>query len=269
MPKVDPVVLEAVLARALAGDRGPLESFLKAHSNLPGPRGNLEMAWQFADAAAALARGEAAGGAWQVVCGLAEVGPEEAPTGDPGEFLAFCGALAAAGFMVDPARRAAVWEAIRRAAEDERWRLREAAAQAIQGALPVDPPGALAVLEEWAAGGSRLLCRAVAAGLADPPLLRDAALAASALRLHEAILARFRDAGDRKDEGFKVLRQGLGYSLSVVVAAAPEAGFALLRRLAATPDRDLAWVLRSNLGKGRLTRDHPREVAAVLALLAG
>jgi hypothetical protein len=86
--------------------------------------------------------------------------------------------------------------------------------------------------------------------------------------LHESILARFTSAGDRKDGGYKVLRQGLGYTLSVVVAAAPGPGFALLRRLAAIPDRDLGWVLRSNLGKGRLARDHPSEVEAILTLLA-
>lgn len=66
-----------------------------------------------------------------------------------------------------------------------------------------------------------------------------------------------------------MLRQGLGFSLSVVVAASPQEGFGLLRRLAAVPDRDLAWVLRSNLGKGRLARGYAREVEAVRSLLGG
>ena len=268
MPKVDPALLGAALAPALTGDLGPLADFLRAHSNLPGPRGNLELAGQLADTMAALARGGSREAAWRVASRLAAVGPQEAPTGDPGEFVAFCGTLAAAGFMGEPALRAAVWEIIRGAAEDERWRLREAAAQAIPRALPADPEG-WAVLEDWAAGGSWLLGRAAAAGLADPPLLRDEALAAAALRLHEGLLARFTSAGDRKDGGYKVLRQGLGYTLSVVVAAAPVPGFALLRRLAAIPDPDLGWVLRSNLSKGRLARGHPREVEAIRALLTG
>jgi hypothetical protein len=99
--------------------------------------------------------------------------------------------------------------------------------------------------------------------------LGDPAWAAAARRLHEVILSRLIAAPDRRDTGFRVLRQGLGFSLSVVVAAAPEEGFALLRRLAAIHDRDLAWVLRSNLGKGRLTRDHPGEVEAVRYLAGG
>jgi len=213
--------------------------------------------------------GTGAASAWRVASLLAAVGPDEAPTGDPGEFLAFCGTLAAAGFADDPSRETAVWEVIRGAAEDERWRLREAAAQAIQRAAPADPEGARAKLEEWAAGGSWLLCRAVAAGTADPPLLRDPAWAAAALRLHEVILARLAAAGERRDAEYRVLRQGLGFSLSVVVAASPQEGFGLLRRLAAVPDRDLAWVLRSNLGKGRLARGYAREVEAVRSLLGG
>lgn len=269
MPRVDPAVLEGLLAAALVGGEGALVGFLREHSNLPGPRGNLELAWQFADAVMARATRPEAGATWRMVASLAAVGPEEAPTGDPGEFLAFCGTLGAAGFAGDRSRRPGVWEAIRRAAEDERWRLREAAAQAIQRAVLADPEGARARLQEWAADGSWLLCRAVAAGVADPPLLRDPLWAEAALKLHELILERLSTAGDRHDGGFRVLRQGLGFSLSVVVAAAPQEGFALLRRLAVVPDRDLAWVLRSNLGKGRLARGHAREVDAVRSLLGG
>ncbi len=269
MPKTDFPELGERLQAALAGDPGPLRSFLREHSHLPGPRGNLELAGQIADMVAALAEGVTGPGVWQVVTGLAGIGPTEAPTGDPGEFLAFCGVLGAAGFAGDPSRRPDVWRTVRVAAEDPRWRLREAAAQAIQRALPLDRRGTLAVLGEWAAEGGWLLLRAVAAGVADPPLLADPDAAGVALRLHEVLLDRFGAAADRRDPDFRVLRQGLGYSLSVVVAAAPKPGFALLRRLAAVGDRDLAWVLRSNLGKSRLARRYPEDVETVRRLLAG
>jgi len=268
MPRVTDRQLTEHLDTAVAGESGPLRSFLREHSNLPGPRGNLGLAWQFADLVAGRTVGNRAVATWEVVTGLAAVGPDEAPTGDPGEFLAFCGTLAAAGFAADPVRRRGVWQTVRSAAEDPRWRLREAAAQAIQRALPLDRPGALTVLGEWATGGGWLLLRAVAAGMADSPLLADPGLAASALRLHEEVCSRFAAAADRRDPDFRVLRQGLGFTLSVVVAAAPEPGFALLRRLAVVGDRDLAWVLRSNLGKSRLARRHPEEVGGIGRLLA-
>jgi hypothetical protein len=268
LPKVEPKELDAALAAALAGDEAPLRRLLAHNSNLPGPRGNLELAWQFADAVAARAGGPSAEGAWRVSASLASVSPEEGPTNDPEEFLAFCGTVAAAGFAAAPRRRPEVWAVIRAAAEDPRWRLREGAAQAIQRALPLDP-GGLSVLGEWADEGSWLMCRAVVAGLADPPLLEDGSLAAEALALHQTVLARLAAAPDRRDPDFRVLRQGLGYTLSVVVAALPDEGFALLERFAASRDGDLAWVLRSNLGKGRLARPYPERVAAVHALLGG
>jgi hypothetical protein len=268
VPRAEAGELRRLLEGALAGETGPLWSFLREHSHLPGPRGNLELAGQFADLVAHLARGSRAAPAWQVAVGLAGVGPEDAPTDHPGEFLAFCGTLAAAGFADDRERRPRVWATVRRAAEDPRWRLREAAAQAIQRALLLDPAGGQAVLERWAAEGGWLLLRAVAAGVADPPLLSAPGFAVSALRLHEAVLSRFLGALDRRDPGFRVLRQGLGFSLSVVVAACPEQGFALLRRLAAGSNPDLAWVLRSNLAKARLARAHPSEVEAVRRLLS-
>jgi hypothetical protein len=269
MPRVDPDELSVHVHYALAGEPGPLRSFLGEHSNLPGARGNLEVAGRFADLVARLATGGNAAAAWEVVTGLAAVGPNEGPTGDPGEFLAFCGTVAVGEFAPDPARHRGVWRVVGRAAEDPRWRLREAAAQAIQRALPLDPAGTLAILEEWASGGDWMLCRAVVAGMADPPLLATSALAAAALRLHEIVLGRLVGADDRRNPGFRVLRQGLGYSLSVAVAALPGPGFALMRRLAALSDRDLAWVLRSNLGKARLARAHAADVAEIRRLLGG
>lgn len=251
------------------GEAGRLRDFLREHSGLPGPRGNLELAGQFADLLTSLAGGPHPAAAWKVAAGLASVGPEEAPTDDPGEFLAFCGTLASTGFIGDPARWADVWLTIRRAGEDPRWRLREAAAQSIQRAVPLDGARWREVLEEWAARGGWMLMRAVVAGVADPPLLADREFAAEALRLHELVVDRFIVAVDRRTPGGRVLRQGLGFSLSVVVAALPEEGLSLLRRLVVPADPDLMWILRSNLAKARLIRCCPAEVEALRRLLPG
>ena len=86
-------------------------------------------------------------------------------------------------------------------------------------------------------------------------------------RLHEAILAGLPALADRRSDAFRALRQGLGYSLSVVVAATPEAGFALMRCLAASNDRDVRWIVVENLKKGRIAKPYPAEVAAVRAVL--
>ena len=110
--------------------------------------------------------------------------------------------------------------------------------------------------------------RAVAAGVAEPPLLIDQRAALGALDLHKRIIDRVLASGDRTSESFRTLRKGLGYSFSVVVGACPEDGFVYLEELAATSDMDVRWIVRENLKKKRLAGRFPREVERVLALMA-
>jgi hypothetical protein len=262
-----------------ADDAAGLETFLLDCSGLPGPRGNLELAHALADRLAAepaRARVRARLEAWR---GLSA---GQAPTGDPREYLAFCGTLALSADWADSHARAGIEGRIREAAGDARWRMREAAAMALQRIGEREPQALLAMLggsrlgretrggNGWIEGGSHLELRAVIAALAHPPLLEQPAFARRALELAEGVLRRFASAAPaaRREEGFRVLRQGLGYALSVLVAAAPEEGFALLERWAAVRDPDVAWVLRENLKKKRLAR-HTEGVSRLSARLGG
>jgi hypothetical protein len=75
------------------------------------------------------------------------------------------------------------------------------------------------------------------------------------------------DANSRKQEPFKVLRQGMGYALSVFVARRPGEGFLLMRKSAAVRDADIAWIVRENLKKKRLTGPFPKDVEQVAMIL--
>lgn len=112
-----------------------------------------------------------------------------------------------------------------------------------------------------------LAMRAVAAGVAEPAVLKDSENAQKALELHKTIFHHIVEAKDRKSEEFKTVRKGLGYSLSVVVAAMPEQGFRYMRQLADSHDRDILWVLNENLKKTRLVKNFPDEVASLKHLL--
>jgi len=265
------------LSRLLAADEaGALEACLRTNSGLPGPRGNLELAHALADELDRPAPGPAVGAALQAWRALAAA---EAPTGDPREFLSFCGALAwssdwarATGASARGGRsRATIAAGLRRASGDERWRMREAAAMALQRIGEAEPEALRALLEPWTRG-SWLELRAVAAALAHPPLLADASFARWALGLADAVLRRVAAAtpAARRQEDFRVLRQGLGYALSVLAAAAPREGFALLERWAgaARSDADLLWILRVNLKKKRLAV-HSGRVSRLAAGLGG
>lgn len=224
------------------------EPYLLAHSNLPGPRGNLELA----QAAADLMSRERA-------LRLLEWTPERAPVGGREEFLAFCGAVALGRLVAEGEED--LLPRLRELASDPRWRLREAVAVALQRLGAADFRRLLAEARRWARG-SFLEMRAAAAALCEPALLRREADARAVLRLLDGITRALARAEDRKSEEFRVLRQGLAYCWSVAVAAAPAEGRAALERWLVSDDPDVRWVMAENLAKKRMLAAGSAWVAA-------
>jgi hypothetical protein len=248
------------------------EPYLLAHSNLPGPRGNLELAQAVADVGS-----EAQLSQW------ASLGPDVAPENTPECFLAFCGVV---GLGVSLARRggfasinapttvdeepaihgrpAAAQEnpplrTLRPLAADPRWRIREAVAMALQRWGDADMPALLAEMADWARGNPWEQ-RAAAAALCEPRLLKQPEHSAAVLRILDEITASIPPAlaGLRPSQGereaFKTLRQGLAYCWSVAVVALPDAGKPLMEKWLANSDPDIRWIMRENLKKNRLAK---------------
>jgi hypothetical protein len=244
---------------------------LEKHSGLPGPRANLELASSFA---AAVARMSITDWQWSFLVDAGSATPERAPKGTVKEYVPFCAILAIGALygngLPRPRRRAAL-ALFAAAAEDPRWRIREASAMALQQVGESDAAALREIVTGWLPGASFLLMRAIAAGLAHPPLLKDPEFASFGLETARQIISSFSrtDARARGEESYRVLRQGLGYALSVFVAAAPGPGFALLRKSAAVRDPDLAWVVRENLKKKRISGSFPKECAEVALISAG
>jgi hypothetical protein len=80
-------MLEAEVSRNAA-------SFLLENCNLRGRRGNLELAWAIGDAFETPGVG---GSRWEQVASWPSRSADDAPTGEPGEFLPFCALQAAGG----------------------------------------------------------------------------------------------------------------------------------------------------------------------------
>jgi hypothetical protein len=187
---------------------------------------------------------------------------------DPKEILPFCGAVAIGAIGSTRAeffRKA--FPLLKRLATDSRWRTREGVAMGLQRLIAGKGQSALKELDGWIGKNEWLIMRAVAAGVAEPALLRDEQIAKGALALHEKIFSQILAAEDRKTDEFKTLRQALGYSLSVVICAIPKEGFEYMQQIAASRDLDVLWVIRENLKKNRLVRNFPAEVAAAKKLL--
>ena len=216
------------------------DDFLRRESGLPGPRGNLELA-------AAVARA----GAEAQFQRYAALDAGTAPTNTPGEFLAFCGVLGL-GRLVAEGQHEHLAD-VRIAASDPRWRLREAAAMALQTLGDANMGALLAVAKDWSRG-NWLEQRAVAAGLCEPRLLREPAAVRQVLNILDRITGNLAASSDRRSEGYRTLRQGLAYCWSVAVAALPEAGKPAMEKWLDYDDHDVRWVMRENLKKSRLVR---------------
>jgi hypothetical protein len=256
----------------LLGSRGRLDDLrelLQENSGLPGPRANLELAYSFAAAVSAMRLEE---WQWDFVVQMAHTTASKAPTNSPKEYLPVCalmalGALSGTG-LPRPRRRQALGT-LKEAASDSRWRVREAVAMGFQLMGESNSQMLQEIVTEWLPQASLLEQRAIVAGLAHPPLLKDPSFAAFCMETSRTILASLSrvDEKGRKEDEFRVLKQALGYALSVFAHFDPAAGFPLLRKIAAVQDRDMAWIVRENLKKKRLADSFPQEVNQVALIL--
>lgn len=251
----------------ITGVDGKIIEYLTSNSNLPGPRANLELAEMFAEIVEEYCAKdcERLRDLCQKLIGFKS---DIAPVNDPKEFLPFCGAVGIGSIgSVSKDFFQKSLPILRESANDPRWRMREAVAKGIQELISKQSQGILRELETWIIKEDWLVMRAVAAGAAEPTLLRDKHTARSALNLHIKIFRAILDSDERKSEDFKILKKGLGYTLSVVICAIPEEGFEYLYQLVDSRDKDVMGIIKENLKKNRLIKNFPDEVTSLKKLL--
>jgi hypothetical protein len=221
-------------------------AYLLEHSNLPGPRANLELMQAFVEM-----------GSERDFIPLLDHTPETAPKDSPLEFLAFCGSVGLGELVANGMNE--YLPDLRRQASDPRWRIREAVTMGLQIIGKHDCPLLETICREWA-GSNLLEMRAVAAGICEPSLLADPHHAEFAIELLEGITQHFSVVEDRKTDDFRILCSGLSYCWSVAIAALPEKGKPVFERLARSRDRDILRVVKENLKKKRLLSMDPEWV---------
>jgi len=207
------------------------EPYLKKHSGLPGRRANLELVKAVGDEADA-------DRLWRL-------------SASSDEYLALCGTAGLGRVALMEPDTVMTW--LRELAADSRWRVREGVAMALQRMGGESMPHLLAEMRTWAGDGP-FVQRAAAAGLCEPALLKKREDAVHVLELLDHITTSLTAAGDRKNEGFRVLRQALGYCWSVAAAAAPENGRAYFEKWLGSTDKDVVWIMRTNLAKARVAK---------------
>lgn len=214
------------------------EGYLKKNSGLPGPRANLELV-------------EAVG---------EEADPERLwrLSASSDEFLALCGTAGLGHIAIADPVPVMSW--LRELAADPRWRVREGVAMALQHLGRHSMPRLLAEMEKWSTEDPYVQ-RAAIAGLCEPGLMKEPEHVVRVLRILDRTTKSLAATSARRDEGFRVLRQALGYCWSVAASAMPQAGRPLMEKWLRSPDRDVAWVMQSNLAKARMAALGPSWVS--------
>jgi hypothetical protein len=261
--------LSPLVDRALAGNRRPLEFYLREQSHLPGPRANLELVNDLSHLLAVLAPVQS-DNVHMLLNHLVHNHYKAIESNTPDEFVMLCGVVAFGACAAKrPEWRGETVEFLDRCAASSSWRVREGVAIAFQRLLCTAPREILDHLTTLAYTGDYLQQRAAIAAIAEPGLLNTPDMVSEALNIQRMVLEHLHraPAADRKRENFRALRKALGYTLSVVTAATPEDGFALMRMCAGWGDADVVWVLRENLKKKRLAKyvEHVEELARLLA----
>jgi hypothetical protein len=213
------------------------DAYLLEKSGLPGPRGNLELA------AAVAELGDEARFMHLIGRDL-HLGAESA-----NEYLPFCGVAGLGSLLAK--KQPHVLPLLRQYANDTRWRLREAAAIALQRWGKADMDALLDEMDTWCRG-TLLEQRAAAAALCEPVLLHHPPQVKRVLGLLDIITASLTTVTNRRSDDYRVVRKGLAYCWSVAAAALPEEGKAAMEKWMVNPDGDVRWMMKENLKKNRL-----------------
>lgn len=209
---------------------GDWPAYLSERSGLPGPRANLTLV--------------------DVVARMADEATVDELERDGREYSLLCAAAARGYRADDPANEMRA----RALAADERWRVREGVARGLQLLGDALPDALASIVGRWADDANPLVRRAAVAAICEPRLLRAPESAALALDICQRSTRYLKalPGGERSRPDVRALRQTLGYGWSVAVAADPAPGLIAFRALATT-DPDVAWVVKENLRKKRLS----------------
>jgi hypothetical protein len=260
--------LQSLIERALAGQPRFLEFYLRDQSRLPGVRANLELAQDFSHLLSFLA--PAFYRETRTLLSHLVRDEEKVVSNSPGEFVFMCGVLASGACVAEiPEWREEVFSQLTQYARSLSPRVREVTALALQKLLVAAPDETFPMLMDLLDQGDCLQLRACVTAISEPALLHSIEFIEVALVMQRVAIESLHalPPTERKRADVRILRQALGYTLSVVTAARPNDGFALMCEIATWNDPDINWILRENLKKRRLAkfREYTEKVIDLMA----
>ena len=151
---------------------------------------------------------------------------------EPDEYLRFCGTQGLGRLILDHPVDESLLALVLERAGDDSWRVREAAARALQIVGTEDLPRLRSIVAQWVGHPDPYVRRAAIAAICEPRLLKDDETRGAALAACEVATASITKLpqAERKDPAMRNLRQALGYCWSVAIAASPRGRLGVVRR---------------------------------------
>ncbi len=232
--------------KLIIDDSEKLEKFVIENSNLPGPRANLELAFALSDVYENFG----------VLERWARIDVNQASVNDPKSFLPFCSAVCL-GRLYAKTKDEKIVHALKKVANDDRWRIREAAAFGFQKIGEDNFQELKKIFSEWIVKSNNREKRAIIVALAHPKIL-DRNTSFYCFKILEEIFKNM-----ERDDDFKILKKGLEFTISVYTAANPEEGFSFMEKWIGK-DEAIDLIIKSNLKKNRLLKKHPEKTEELL-----
>lgn len=233
--------------KLVAYDQQKLEQFILENSNLPGPRGNIELAFALAEIYDDI----------DVLLDWLKITEDEADTNSPKAFLPFCTAVCL-GKIYTKKKNKKIITVLKKSANDGRWRMREAVAFGFQIIGENNFDELKNIFSGWIKKSNNLEKRAILVSLAHPKFLNEEN-AEFCFEIAGTVLKEM----DRENN-FDVLRKGLEFTISVFAAANTKLGFAFIKRWIGE-DKVIDKIMKENLKKNRLAKKNPAEVEKLLS----
>ena len=232
--------------KTIINDADKLERFIIENSNLPGPRGNLELAYAFAEIYENM----------DILSKWLKITEDQADVNNPRSFLAFCSAVSLGKIYTKNNDRMII-ETLKVLANDGRWRMREAVAFGFQIIGEYDFSLLKIIFSEWIKKSNNTGKRAILVSLAHPKFL-DKEKAEFCFDILDKVL------NDMDiNSNFEILKKGLGFTISVFAASNPELGFSLIKKWIGK-NKIIDRIMKENLKKNRLIKKYPEEVNILL-----
>jgi hypothetical protein len=216
------------------------EKYLLANSSLPSPRANLELLYAFVEIADL-----------KTVLNYLNKLYSSPPVNVPEEFVQCCAVSALGKFIL--AGDDSLISKLREYASDNRWRIRESVAMALQHIGKSSTSKLITTVKGWETG-NYYEQRAVAAGLCEPANLQTEEIESFTLNTLKSMTEQLTNCTDAGNDSFKSLVKALCYCWSVAIVSSPERGKVFFEEIAGSSNKVVRKIVKENLKKNRLIK---------------